>query len=231
MAAGFDIFRTSNDRQNIAQYGDRSVGFALRAGWAFTEHTRQTRALHAAPVGHLQRPALGLVDRAAPAPARRWCRKSPQTIGWDTRDSAPHCDQGLAAAQHPGLRWPERHASSTCARRSTAFTTRASSRTSSPRSAARSAPSSRYDGSTLRLNNRFFIGGDTLRGFAGRRHRSARLHHDQLARRHSTYYTGHRRAQLPARLAQGDRSSSARPSSTSVRCGDPASHPIQAPLS
>jgi len=42
VSAGFDIFRTSNDRQNIASYSDRSLGFALRAGWAFTEHTRQT---------------------------------------------------------------------------------------------------------------------------------------------------------------------------------------------
>jgi len=31
--AGFDVFRTSNDRQNIASYSDQSIGFALR-GWA-----------------------------------------------------------------------------------------------------------------------------------------------------------------------------------------------------
>src|SRR5881394_1077514 len=41
VAAGFDLFRTSNDRQNIASYSDRSLGFALRSGWAYTEHTRQ----------------------------------------------------------------------------------------------------------------------------------------------------------------------------------------------
>src|SRR5258705_182982 len=42
MAAGFDLFRTSNDRQQVASYSDRNLGFALRAGWAYTEHTRQT---------------------------------------------------------------------------------------------------------------------------------------------------------------------------------------------
>src|SRR5882672_7637589 len=41
MAAGFDLFRTSNDRQAVASYNDASIGFALRAGWAYTEHTRQ----------------------------------------------------------------------------------------------------------------------------------------------------------------------------------------------
>ena len=41
MAAGIDLFRTSNDRQSIASYSDASLGFALRAGWAYSEHTRQ----------------------------------------------------------------------------------------------------------------------------------------------------------------------------------------------
>src|SRR3954471_15201090 len=41
VAAGFDIFRTSNDRQNIASYRHRILGFPLLSGWAFTDHTRQ----------------------------------------------------------------------------------------------------------------------------------------------------------------------------------------------
>src|SRR5712671_6496114 len=36
VAAGFDIFRTSNDRQAVASYSDASVGFALRSAWAYT---------------------------------------------------------------------------------------------------------------------------------------------------------------------------------------------------
>src|ERR1700754_4490007 len=31
MVAGFDIFRTSNDRQSVANYSDASIGFALRS--------------------------------------------------------------------------------------------------------------------------------------------------------------------------------------------------------
>ena len=41
MVAGFDLFRTSNNRQAVANYSDASIGFALRTGWAYSEHTRQ----------------------------------------------------------------------------------------------------------------------------------------------------------------------------------------------
>ncbi len=39
---GLDIFRTDNNNQYIAQYNERTAGFSLRAGYAFSEHLRQS---------------------------------------------------------------------------------------------------------------------------------------------------------------------------------------------
>ena len=65
MAAGFDIFRTSNDRQNIAsvQRSQPRLRAARRLG-LHRAHPAEG-ALHAAPVRDLQRPALGLDHRPA----------------------------------------------------------------------------------------------------------------------------------------------------------------------
>ncbi len=82
-----------------------------------------------------------------------------------------------------------------------------------------------YGGSYVRLNNLFFIGGDTLRGFAvgGIGPRDAGT--TDLARRPVLLH-GHGGAFLSAALrSEGESRSSARPSSTSVRCG--ASNPAR----
>ncbi len=41
MVAGFDLFHIQNNLQNVAQYNERRTGFALRLGYEFTEHLRQ----------------------------------------------------------------------------------------------------------------------------------------------------------------------------------------------
>ena len=104
MAAGFDLFRTSNDRQTVASYSDRSLGFALRAGWAYTEHTRQTvrYTLRQTEIYNVQPWASTIVQLQ---------RRHVGGVG-NLRDDrlgypryAPQYDKGLAAAQH-AWRWP-----------------------------------------------------------------------------------------------------------------------------
>lgn len=42
VVAGADVFRIQNNNQNVAQYDERRTGFALRAGYEFSEHLRQS---------------------------------------------------------------------------------------------------------------------------------------------------------------------------------------------
>jgi outer membrane protein insertion porin family len=41
IVTGFDIFRTDENMQTIAEYNERRIGFTVRAGYEFTEHLRQ----------------------------------------------------------------------------------------------------------------------------------------------------------------------------------------------
>jgi len=42
IAAGFDVFRTSTDNQDASSYDSKNTGFGLRAGYPVTEHLRQS---------------------------------------------------------------------------------------------------------------------------------------------------------------------------------------------
>ena len=42
LAAGFDIFRIGRDLQNSSSFDEKTIGAALRLGYALSEHTRQT---------------------------------------------------------------------------------------------------------------------------------------------------------------------------------------------
>src|SRR5690349_8642923 len=96
MAAGFDIFRTSNDRQSIANYSDRSVGFALRAGWAYTEHTRQTvrYTLRQTDIYNVQPWASQIVQLNAGTSV---VSELSETLAWDTRDTRINTTKGFLA--------------------------------------------------------------------------------------------------------------------------------------
>jgi outer membrane protein insertion porin family len=41
LVAGFDLFHIQNNLQSVAQYNERRTGFSLRLGYEFTEHLRQ----------------------------------------------------------------------------------------------------------------------------------------------------------------------------------------------
>jgi outer membrane protein insertion porin family len=164
VAAGFDLFRTSNDRQNIASYSDRSLGFALRAGWAFTEHTRQTvrYTLRQSEIYNVQPFASSIVQRQAGSSVDS---EVSQTIGWDTRDTRLNTTRGWLLRNSVavgGLGGDEYYVRATVD--GVIYQTIVDDFVASIGGSVGAIGS--YNNSNLRLNNRFFIGGDTLRGFA-----------------------------------------------------------------
>jgi outer membrane protein insertion porin family len=163
IAAGFDVFRTSNDRQNIASYSDRSLGFALRSGWAFTEHTRQSvrYTLRQAEIYNVQPWASTIVQRQAGSSI---VSEVSETVAWDTRDVRLNTTKGWLLRNSValgGLGGTQSYLRSTI--EGVIFQTIIEDFVVSiGGSAGFIAP---YNDSTLLLNNRFYIGGDTLRGF------------------------------------------------------------------
>ena len=164
VAAGFDIFRTSNNRQNIASYSDESVGFALRAGWAYTEHTRQTvrYTMRDSNIYNVQPFASTIIQRQA---GESFNSEISQTIGWDTRDTRLNTTKGwllrnsVAVGGPPGTEYYVRATVD-----GVIYQTIVDDFVASIGGSVGAIGT--YNNSTLRINNRFFIGGDTLRGFA-----------------------------------------------------------------
>ncbi len=163
MAAGIDIFRTSNDRQAIASYSDRSVGFALRAGWAYTEHTRQNvrYTLRQTEIYNVQPYASWVIQANAGSSV---VSEVSETVAWDTRDTRINTTKGLLVRNTmavAGLIGTEQY-----------FRTNLDAVyyqsifedvvASVGGTVGLVLP---YNNASLRLNNLFFIGGDTLRGF------------------------------------------------------------------
>ncbi|HEY4170421.1 MAG TPA: outer membrane protein assembly factor BamA [Reyranella sp.] len=164
VSAGFDIFRTSNDRQNIASYSDRSLGFALRAGWAYTEHTRQQvrYTLRQSEIYNVQPWASSIVQRQAGSSV---VSEISQTIGWDTRDARLNATKGWLlrnTVAYGGLGGSEYYIRATVD--GVIYQTIVDDFVASIGGSVGAIGA--LSGTTLRLNNRFFIGGDTLRGFA-----------------------------------------------------------------
>jgi len=163
MAAGFDIFRTSNDRQSIASYSDRSLGFALRSGWSLTEHTRQSvrYTLRQTEIYNVQPFASLIVQSQAGSSITSEVSES---IAWDTRDQRLNPTKG----------WLARHTVAVGGLGGTEYYLRTTVDgvyyqgifedivASIGGSAGFVAP---FNNSVLRLGNRFFVGGDNLRGF------------------------------------------------------------------
>ena len=163
MAAGFDIFRTSNDRQNIASYSDRTIGFSLRSGWAYSEFIRQSvrYTLRQTDIYNVQPYASWVVQANAGTSV---VSEVSETLAWDTRDTRLNTTKGFLLRNSQavaGLIGTEQY------HRTTIDAVYFQSLfedvvISAGGSAGLVLP---YNGSSLRLNNLFFIGGDTLRGF------------------------------------------------------------------
>ncbi|TAJ27289.1 MAG: outer membrane protein assembly factor BamA [Reyranella sp.] len=164
VSAGFDIFRTSNDRQNVSNYSDRSLGFALRGGWAYSEEIRQIvrYTLRQTDIFNVQPWASPIIQQNA---GTQVVSELSETIIWDTRDTRLNTTKGfmvrntVAAA---GLLGTEQYVRTTAD--AVYFKTIVEDIVASiGGSIGLVVP---YNNAYVRLNNLFFIGGDTLRGFA-----------------------------------------------------------------
>ncbi len=163
VAAGFDVFRTSNDRQSIASYSDRSLGFALRSGWALTEHTRQSvrYTLRSTEIYNVQPFASLIVQSQAGSYVTS---EFSESIAWDTRDQRLNPTKGwllrnnLAVAGLAGTEYYFRATVDAVIYQAIVEDIVASV----GGSAGFVSP---FNNASLRLGNRFFVGGDNLRGF------------------------------------------------------------------
>jgi outer membrane protein insertion porin family len=164
VSAGFDIFRTSNDRQNVASYSDRSLGFALRAGWAYSENLRQLvrYTLRQTDIYNVQFWASPIIQAQA---GTQVVSELSETILWDTRDTRLNTTKGFLVRNTvavAGAIGTEQYVRTT-ADAVYYYSLFEDVVASVGGSVGLVLP---YGGSYVRLNNLFFIGGDTLRGFA-----------------------------------------------------------------
>ncbi|HYI03950.1 MAG TPA: outer membrane protein assembly factor BamA [Reyranella sp.] len=166
MAAGFDIFRTSNDRQNVASYSDRSIGFSLRAGWAYTEHLRQNvrYTLRQTDIYNVQPWASTIVQLNAGTSV---VNEISETLAWDTRDTRLNTTKGFLLRNTmavAGLIGTEQYYRTTAD--AVYYQSIFEDVVASIGGSVGGVFPYSGSGGALRLNNLFFIGGDTLRGFA-----------------------------------------------------------------
>lgn len=163
VGAGFDLFWTTNDRQNIASYSDRSIGFALRAGWALTEHTRQSvrYTLRRTEIYNVQSYASAIVQSQQGATV---VSEASETLIWDTRDQRLNPTKGYVVRNSlavGGLGGDEYYyrinldgAYYQSVFDDVVFSIAGSGGIIEP-----------FNNSILRITNRFYVGGDNLRGF------------------------------------------------------------------
>jgi outer membrane protein insertion porin family len=165
VAAGFDIFRTSNDRQAIASYSDSSIGFALRTAWAYSEHTRQTLrySLRQTNIYNVPFYASPIVQSQA---GYSVTSEIAESVSWDTRDQRINTTKGhlirntVSWGGLGGDNYYVRMTADAVIFQQLFFEDVVGSIGGS---VGIILP---YNNSIPRLNNLFFIGGDTLRGFA-----------------------------------------------------------------
>ena len=164
VSAGFDIFRTSNNRQAIASYSDESIGFALRAGWGFTEHTSQLVRYTFKYVNIYDVPvtASQIIQQQA---GDFYDSDISETIAWDTRDTRLNTSKGwllrntVAISGFPGTEYYWRTTADAVIYQPIVEDVVWSIGGSM-------GITESYNNSTIRITNLFFVGGDNLRGFA-----------------------------------------------------------------
>ena len=164
VAAGFDVFATSNNRQNIASYSDNNLGFALRAGWNFTEHTTQQvrYTLKSTNIYNVPWYASPLIQSQAGSFVTS---EVSETLAWDTRDQRLNTTKGWLLRNNwalAGLGGTQDYVRSTVD--AVIYQQLAEDFIVSIGGSAGFAQP--YNGTSLRLTERFFVGGDNLRGFA-----------------------------------------------------------------
>ena len=189
--------------RQVASYSDSSIGFALRTGWAYTEHSRQNvrYTLRQTDIYNVQ--PWASTDRAAQ-------RRHVGGVG-----NRPRPSPGIPAT--PASTRPRASCCATRWRWRGLIGTEQYYRTTADavyyQSIFEDVVASiggsiggvfPYNGSSLRLNNLLLHRRRHVARLPGRRHRAAQFDHRGRAGRHLLLQR-HDRTQLPARPAQGDR--------------------------
>src|SRR5262249_12054763 len=139
-------------------------GFALRTGWAYSEHTRQTvrYTLRQTEIYNVQPWASTVVQSQA---GYSVTSEISETVAWDTRDQRLNTTKGWLVRNSVavgGLGGTEYYFRTTAD--AVFFQTIVEDVVASVGGSVGFIQP--FNDTVLRLNNRFFIGGDTLRGFA-----------------------------------------------------------------
>ncbi len=92
--AGFDLFRITRDNQRTSSYDESTLGFALRAGWAISERTRQTvkYTLRRDEIKNVGANASALIQAQA---GKTWTSEVGTIIAWDTRNNRLNTTKGF----------------------------------------------------------------------------------------------------------------------------------------
>ncbi|MDR3450435.1 MAG: outer membrane protein assembly factor BamA [Alphaproteobacteria bacterium] len=162
LSAGVDLFGTQTDNQDLSSYDVNSAGFTLRAGYPLSQEIRQklNYSFHADSILNVPSTAsLYIVDQAGASTTSSFG----QTLSWDTRDSKldptlgflTHLDTDAAGAGG-SRKWVRIKLGGTqyypIAEKWVLSGT------------AEAGKIWGLDGPT-KINERFFLGGDSLRGF------------------------------------------------------------------
>ncbi len=162
LSAGFDAFRTSRNLQEVSGYDQYTVGFALRTGYALSEHTRQVvrYTFKYEEITNVSALAGNFVRRQE---GSAYISEIGQTLVWDRRD-----DRLL-----PTKGWVVRLTTDLAGLGGTEYYVRARSDAIYYQplgadfvvSVGGSAGIVRPLLNDIRIGQRYFIGGDSLRGF------------------------------------------------------------------
>ncbi len=163
IAAGVDVFRTTRDQQDASSYDSRDTGFNLRAGYPITEKLRQSW-VYTAKLVEVDNIGSGASKYIRDEEGKQTLSKVSHNLTYDTRDNIRTPSEGIIIKLSNGLAGfggDRRYLSNEL-------------------SGGRYFPL--YDqwifsiggavgyivgiGQDVKLTDRFFIGGDDLRGFA-----------------------------------------------------------------
>jgi outer membrane protein insertion porin family len=162
VAAGFDLFRIGRDLQSTSSFDERTIGAALRLGYALSEHTRQTfkYSFKYDEIYNVSATASPFIRRAA---GKTYTSELGTVITWDRRDDRQLPTKGWIirwTTEVGGLGGTEHYLRNRAD--AAVYFPLAEEFVLSFAGAGGAVFGLRDD---VKIAQRFFIGGDTLRGF------------------------------------------------------------------
>jgi outer membrane protein insertion porin family len=169
LVAGIDIFHVDNNNQTIAQYDERRTGFSLRLGYEFTDHLRQawTYSLVDRNVYNIEEGSSLFIEQQV---GETLLSQIGQTFSIDYRDSRSDPHSGFIiryGTDFAGIGGTEHYVRNKID--STVFIPFDSFTGNSDWGLAISGGAgllTQLDGDVESIIDRFYLGGDNLRGFA-----------------------------------------------------------------